>query len=189
MDNKEKIDRLLINIKELETLVTGVQKAEVYPVSFFNLTFGLAHKILTDLHELERNQLEALRKQIEEHQALINSIPCSTAKSHPAVSEIFEPILPSPPSGSTEKHIVSPHEALGKQNLPDLRKAFSLNDCFYFRRELFNGDAAKMNKIISDLNELRTYEESVAYLNEKLNWNMEDTIVGEFMKPLEKRFL
>ncbi|MDR3140375.1 MAG: hypothetical protein LBU37_01390, partial [Tannerellaceae bacterium] len=70
-----------------------------------------------------------------------------------------------------------------------LKKAFSLNDSFYFRRELFNGDAAKMNKVISDLNGLRSYEESAAYLNEKLNWNMEDTTVGEFMKLLEKRFL
>ncbi|MDR1624641.1 MAG: hypothetical protein LBS04_06690 [Tannerellaceae bacterium] len=189
MDNKEKIDCLLTDIKELETLVTGMQKAEVYPVSFFNLTFGLAHKILTDLHELEGNQLEALRKQMEEHQALINLIPRPATKSHPAVPEIIEPVLPFPLSGSTEKHMVSLHEAPGKRNLPDLKKAFSLNDCFYFRRELFNGDAAKMNKVISDLNALRTYEESATYLNEKLNWNMEDTIVGEFMKLLEKRFL
>ncbi|MDR0750594.1 MAG: hypothetical protein LBF62_13640 [Tannerellaceae bacterium] len=189
MDNKEKIDCLLTDIKELEALVTGMQEAEVYPVSFFNLTFDLTHKILTDLHELERNQLEALRKQMEEHQALINSTPRPAAKSHPAVPEIIEPVPPFPSFGSTEKHKVSLHEALGKQNLSDLKKAFSLNDSFYFRRELFNGDAAKMNKVISDLNGLRTYEESVAYLNEMLNWNMEDTIVAEFMKLLEKRFL
>jgi hypothetical protein len=193
MDNKEKIDCLLTDIKELETLVTGMQEAEIYPVSFFNRTFGLTHKILTDLHELEGNQLEALRKQMEEHQALISSTPQPAAKPQPAAPELIEPIpsspLPPPPSGSTEKQLVSLHEAFEKQSLPDLKKAFSLNDSFYFRRELFTGDAAKMNKVISDLNGLRTYDESVAYLNEKLNWNMEDAIVGEFMKLLEKRFL
>jgi hypothetical protein len=178
MDNKAKIDCLLTDIKELEALVTGMQEAELYPVSFFNRTFGLTHKILTDLHELEGNQLEALRKQMEEHQALIHSVPCPVAKPQPAAPEIIEAVPPPPPPVS-----------MGKQNLPDLKKAFSLNDCFYFRRELFNGDAAKMNKVISDLNGLNAYEESVAYLDEKLNWNMEDTIVGEFMKLLEKRFL
>jgi hypothetical protein len=191
MDNKEKIDSLLTDIKELEKLVTGMQEAEIYPVSFFNRTFGLTHKILTDLHELEGNQLEALRKQMEEHQALISSIPHPAAKPHPAAPEMIEPVSPlsPPPSGNTEKQLVSLHEALEKHSVPALKKAVSLNDSFYFRRELFNGDAAKMNKVISDLNGLHTYDESVAYLNEKLNWNMEDAIVGEFMKLLEKRFL
>jgi hypothetical protein len=186
MGNKEKIDRLLTGAKELEQLIAGMQDADVYPVSFFDRTFGLTHKILTDLHELEENQIEALRKQMEEHRALINSIPRPTAKLHPAEPETIESV---PPSGSAEKYTVSLHEAPEKQNLPDLKKAFSLNDSFYFRRELFYGDAAKMNKVISDLNEICTYEESIAYLNEKLNWNMEDTIVSEFMKLLEKRFL
>jgi hypothetical protein len=175
MGNKEKIDRLLTGAKELEQLIAGMQDADVYPVSFFDRTFGLTHKILTDLHELEEDQIQALRKQMEEHRALINSIPCSTAKSHPAEPETIESI--------------PLHEAPGKQNLSDLKKAFSLNDSFYFRRELFYGDAAKMNKAISDLNEIGTFEESIAYLNEKLNWNMEDTTVSEFMKLLEKRFL
>ena len=35
MANKEKIDYLLLDIRELETLVAGMRDAEVYPVSFF----------------------------------------------------------------------------------------------------------------------------------------------------------
>ncbi|MDR1402123.1 MAG: hypothetical protein LBJ60_00290 [Tannerellaceae bacterium] len=192
MDNKALIDSLLSYIKELEKLITGIYDSEVYPVSFFSRTFDLAHKTLNDLHELEGSQVEAFRKQMEEHQALIRSIPRSPVKPHPAAPETIEPVQPAQPvqpSGNTEKHIVSLHEALEKQNLSDLKKAFSLNDRFYFRRELFNGDEAKMNKIISDLNIIHTYENSVAYLHEKLNWNMEDAIVGEFIKLLEKRFL
>lgn len=34
MANKEKIDYLLLDIRELETLVAGMRDAEVYPVSF-----------------------------------------------------------------------------------------------------------------------------------------------------------
>ena len=36
MANKEKIDYLLLDIKELETLIAGMRDAEVYPVSFFS---------------------------------------------------------------------------------------------------------------------------------------------------------
>ena len=46
MANKEKIDYLLLDIRELETLVAGMRDAEVYPVSFFGQTFDLTHKIL-----------------------------------------------------------------------------------------------------------------------------------------------
>ena len=45
MANKEKIDYLLLDIRELETLVAGMRDAEVYPVSFFGQTFDLTHKI------------------------------------------------------------------------------------------------------------------------------------------------
>ncbi len=75
MANKEKIDYLLLDIKELETLIAGMRDAEVYPVSFFSQTFNLTHKILNDLHSLETAQIEMLRKQMEAHQALIQSLP------------------------------------------------------------------------------------------------------------------
>ena len=46
----------------------------------------------------------------------------------------------------------------------------------------------KLNKAISDLNDLSSYEESVTYLNKVLNWNIEDASVADFIKLLEKRF-
>lgn len=46
MANKEKIDYLLIDIRELEKLVAGMRDAEIYPASFFNQTFQLTHKVI-----------------------------------------------------------------------------------------------------------------------------------------------
>ena len=56
-----------------------------YPASFFNQTFQLTHKVLKELHTLEEFQLEALRKQMEEHQRLIDSIPVSKPLQMPEV--------------------------------------------------------------------------------------------------------
>ena len=269
MANKEKIDYLLLDIRELERLVAGMRNAEVYPVSFFGQTFDLTHKILKDLHTLETVQIETLRKQMEEHQALIQSIPPSVAVPEQTVQEspIMVPVPIPPPTKptvqepevkqtetveivtevpqkempakeplitkttpvmslavetkqeipaekkftgkpesspvekpesrvevpvkgiSTERSGLFLNDLLEKKNLSDFRKAFSLNDRFRFRRELFGGDEARMNKTINDLNALHSYEDSVAYLNNELKWNIEDEAVADFIKLLEKRFL
>lgn len=230
MANKEKIDYLLLDLKELETLIAGMRDAEVYPVSFFSQTFNLTHKVLNDLHSLETAQIEMLREQMEAHQALIQSLPNPAAAPMPVVPEVQEEpvaetvivrepevkvevkepvreiIIEKPeiitPSAKPEKQAEAPHkpittekqgvflsDLLEKKNLSDFRKAFSLNDRFRFRRELFGGDEEKMNKAITDLNDIHSYEESVAYLNNELKWNIEDEAVADFIKLLEKRFL
>ena len=252
MANKEKIDYLLLDIRELETLVAGMRDAEVYPVSFFSQTFDLTHKILKDLHSLEAAQIEMLRKQMEEHQALIQSIPPSVAApaetaqepkiiapepkniapepisavADPVIAEqpekveatpeevvteapreeipVKEPVAvkpepliePAPPAvevpnkaTTAERGGLFLNDILEKKNLSDFRKAFSLNDRFRFRRELFGGDEARMNKAINDLNEIHSYEDSITYLNNELKWNIEDEAVADFIKLLEKRFL
>ena len=98
MANKEKIDYLLLDIKELETLIAGMRDAEVYPVSFFSQTFNLTHKILNDLHSLETAQIEMLRKQMEAHQALIQSLPNPVATAVPAPEEYKPEVKESPSS-------------------------------------------------------------------------------------------
>lgn len=248
MANKEKIDYLLLDLKELETLIAGMRDAEVYPVSFFSQTFNLTHKVLNDLHSLETAQIEMLREQMEAHQALIQSLPNPAAAPMPVVPEVQEEpvaetvivrepevkvevkepvreiIIEKPEIIIEEKKVVQPEtviqaeiitpsakpekpaevhhnslttekqgvflsDLLEKKNLSDFRKAFSLNDRFRFRRELFGGDEEKMNKAITDLNDIHSYEESVTYLNNELKWNIEDEAVADFIKLLEKRFL
>lgn len=261
MANKEKIDYLLLDIRELEKQVAGIRDAEIYPVSFFSQAFELSRKILNDLHSLEAAQLDTLRKQMEAHEQLIQSIPlhhgdesCDslvtpetnvieenrippTEEPGPSPSLLLTPETPLLPEASasenevrsnpeeekptefhlpdspvsaesvqsqelatsesspgpmktllTEKTVVSLNDILEKQNLSDFRKAFSLNDRFRFRRELFAGDEERMNRAINDLNELHSYEESVSYLHNELNWNIEDIAVADFIKLLEKRF-
>ncbi|MBE6302220.1 MAG: hypothetical protein E7085_10315 [Parabacteroides distasonis] len=211
MANKEKIDYLLLDIQKLETMIAKTRDAEIYPASFFNQSFELTHKILKELHALEALQVEQLCKQMEAHQALIDSIPDITV-TEPiltnVVSEekISEPIveqkivssietIPTEQIEKTDKPFSNErsglflNDLLEKNNLSDFRKAFSLNDRFRFRRELFGGDEERMNKAIHELNNLHSYEDSMAYLNNELKWNIEDEAVADFIKLLEKRFL
>ena len=100
---------------------------------------------------------------------------------HAAAEPVRKPVM-------TEKTGVSLYDLLEKKSLSDFRKALSLNDRFRFRRELFGGDEGRMNEALAHLNDLGSYEESVAYLHDVLNWNLDDAPVADFIKLLEKRF-
>ncbi|MDR2913819.1 MAG: hypothetical protein LBV74_03140, partial [Tannerella sp.] len=104
-------------------------------------------------------------------------IPAETKKSEPA-------------SPSVEANIPqSLNEAIEKKKLSDLRKAFSLNDRFRYRKELFGGSEEAMNKVITILNNKESFKESIVFLEQKLHWDFSDPTVKDFIKILEIRFL
>lgn len=266
MADKKKIDYLLLDIRELEKLIAGIRDAEVYPVSFFTQAFDLTHKLLHNIHALEALQIEQLRQQLIQHQAMLKEIPflptaaqpdrqtrekedmfsvptdemtveevpVQELSGQPDLQSVAETIVPTDsgmcpkqptageipadaPAAPDDRETLLPedtltdvanemtartavsskattcnlslNEILQKKSLSDFRKAFSLNDRFFFRRELFAGDEQRMNRVIADLNELHSYEESIEYLDKHLQWNIEDRAVSEFVKLLEKRFI
>lgn len=200
MVHEEKIDYLLLDIRELEKKVADMREAEIYPVSFFSRSFELTHKILTDLHKLEAAQLEDLSRQMEAHRSRLSATVDLQKTAIPSTPEAdrktdIEPAEEVRQTTTTEqksvvnKASVSLNEIIEKKNLSDFRKAFSLNDRFRFRRELFGGDEGRMNHAISELNEIHSYEDSVSFLHHELHWNIEDEAVADFLKLIEKRFL
>lgn len=84
---------------------------------------------------------------------------------------------------------MSLNDIIEKRQLSDFRKAFSLNDRFRFRRELFGNSDEKMNEAIDCLNNKQSYEDSLNYIISELHWNMEDETVADFVKLLERRFV
>ena len=236
MGDKEKMDYLLVDIRELEKLVASMRDAEIYPVSFFSQAYTITQKIVDNLQSIEADQLALFKEQMEKHRALIKKAERLEAEAAlvtqmqeqesnyepvqemelPSVEELNEEVesvaTPAAATVAAEKtvsepaaslssasshattleqslpHSISLNEVIQKKFLADFRKAFSLNDRFRFRRELFGGDEGRMNEAISDLNELQSFEESITYLDKKLKWNVEDEAVADFIKLLEKRF-
>ena len=233
MGDKEKMDYLLVDIRELEKLVASMRDAEIYPVSFFSQAYTTTQKIVDNLQSIEADQLALFKEQMEKHRALIKKAERLEAEAAlvtqmqeyesnyepvqemelPSVEELNEEVesvaTPAAATVAAEKtvsepaaslssasshattleqslpHSISLNEVIQKKFLADFRKAFSLNDRFRFRRELFGGDEGRMNEAISDLNELQSFEESITYLDKKLKWNVEDVAVADFIKLLE----
>lgn len=114
----------------------------------------------------------------------VQSLPIPSAEE----PEEREPVAPAA-SATHEQGTYLLSDLLEKKNLSDFRKAFSLNDRFRFKRELFGNNEDAMNTVISELNDIRTYEESMNYIENKLQWDKEQEAVSDFIKLLEKRFL
>ncbi|MDO4319495.1 MAG: hypothetical protein Q4C34_02865 [Bacteroidales bacterium] len=63
----------------------------------------------------------------------------------------------------------------------DLRKAFTLNDKFLFRRELFGGSEQEFADTLDLLTAMHSYDEAVEYLIDDLQWDAENATVKDFM--------
>ena len=106
-----------------------------------------------------------------------------------SITKETEVNVPTPPSQVAANAPRSVNDLIEKKKLSDLRKAFSLNDRFLYRRELFGGSEDAMNKVIAILNNKATFTESVDFLEEKLHWDFSNPTVKNFVKILEIRFL
>ena len=78
-------------------------------------------------------------------------------------------------------------DVLERKQLTDLRKAFSLNDRFRYRKELFDGDEARMNAVLDDLNRLDSHDKILEYIHEILDDKKDNPALADFIKLLEKR--
>jgi hypothetical protein len=164
MVDKEKIDSLLSDIEALKALITDSGEEDSGEGGeTLGKAFDVAQSVLKQLHDLAEAQIATLRKEVEAYRKTL---------SEP------EEIAPAPPV---------PH-ATEKKNLPDFTKAFSVNDRFYFLKELFGGDMAKMKKVLATLNAMHTFEEADRFLHETMRWDKENATVMEFLKLLKKRF-
>lgn len=70
----------------------------------------------------------------------------------------------------------------------DLRHAISLNDSFRFTRELFNGDAARMNEVVRQLGGASSLDEAMAVFTSTVQPDEENEAAADFIELLKKYF-
>lgn len=80
-------------------------------------------------------------------------------------------------------------EKLQRTRSKDLKQAFSLNDMFRFRRELFGNSGAVMTDALHLVEAMQSYDEAEDYFYGDLGWDRESDDVKEFMETIKKHFL
>lgn len=112
------------------------------------------------------------------------SQPKADAETEPEA----EPEQPGEAQQSEAKSDLRVDEMLSRREARELRKAFTLNDKFRFRRELFNNDNDKFRETLERIEKMHSNEEAVAYMTGELGWNLEDEAPSDFAATVANHF-
>ena len=75
-----------------------------------------------------------------------------------------------------------------RRETPDLRRAFTLNDKFLFRRELFGDSDAEFADTLDLLGAMGSLDEAREYLIQDLQWDEENPVVADFLAIVTNHF-
>lgn len=79
-------------------------------------------------------------------------------------------------------------EVLQRSLSRDLHKAFSLNDRFRYRRELFANNDVEMNDTLNLVESMQSFEEAEDFFYGDLEWDKESPEVIDFMNVIKNHF-
>ena len=71
--------------------------------------------------------------------------------------------------------------------MDDIRLAISLGDRFLYQRELFGQNAELMQKTLTELNALHSFDEAMGYIS-RFGWDTESNSYQQFIVTLHRRF-
>ena len=81
----------------------------------------------------------------------------------------------------------SPKAMLYGKPVDDIRQAISLGDRFLYQRELFGQNAELMQRTLTELNELGSFDEALQYIGQ-FGWDTESSTYQQFLVTLHRRF-
>lgn len=137
----------------------------------------ISREVQEPIHEIypaaETVEYESLSQVVEPE-------PKPEPEPEPIVLHKPEPVvLPEP---KTPVNHVSAESAAERN--ARLNKAFTLNDRFRFRRELFAGDDEDFQETLRLIADMDSYSEACDYLYNDMMWDRNDEVVEEFMAIL-----
>ena len=130
----------------------------------------------------EPKVVEQVVEKIVEKPVVVAAPKPEPAKPEPVKAE------PKPAPAPIVEEPVSPKAAIYGKSVDDIRLAISLGDRFLYQRELFGQNAELMQRTLTELNELESFDEAIEYLAERFNWDPESSTYQQFMVTLHRRF-
>lgn len=145
------------------------------------------------LRSVAKRNIRQMKARLEALQELLEEVPTAVV---PPLEET--PAVPAPsagPASSVEpvapdamKRTCEPILAERIKPAKELRHAISLNDSFRFVRELFAGDAARMNEVVRRLGEAPSLDKAMDIFASEVHPDEENEAAADFMELLKKYF-
>jgi uncharacterized coiled-coil protein SlyX len=100
-----------------------------------------------------------------------------------------EPVAedPEPEPEPVIEEQASPKAAIYGKAVDDIRLAISLGDRFLYQRELFGQNAELMQRTLTELNKLSSFDEAMKYIS-RFGWDTESNTYQQFLVTLHRRF-
>lgn len=178
----EKIDSLKagIDIRESEAAPVAEETGEE-PAVMTEIIVEKEEPVIfeqeTPEEETGEEELVALEETVPAEEVTLASEPATSVEQRAPAEE---PVTEAAPVAELRLD-----EKLARQNSRDLRKAFSLNDRFRFRRELFGNSDERMNEALHAVESMATIDEAHDYFYNSLGLDKTSTDVADFIAVIE----
>lgn len=81
------------------------------------------------------------------------------------------------------------NNAMANKKIDDIRQSISIGDRFRFQRELFRNNGEEMNKMLSYINLLASFNEIEAFLQKKYGWETDNEVAKDFYAIVRRKFI
>lgn len=173
--------------------------AEGAPAAADAAVLGRAQALAAEAHAVEVKDQEAVDPEVtdetdaataaieagEEHAAEAEAVAEEPVVVEPVTEIPVAPVPPVAPEVIEEEPVAEAAAASEAVENTKLLRAFTLNDKFRFRRELFNGDIEDFADTLSLLAHMPSYAEAVDYLTNDLLWDTRNPNVEDFFAILK----
>ena len=96
-------------------------------------------------------------------------------------------VVEEPKEEKVKEEVASPKAAVYGKAVDDIRQAISLGDRFLYQRELFGQNAELMQRTLTELNALGSFDEAMNYIAQ-FGWDQESNSYQQFIVTLHRRF-
>ena len=131
---------------------------------------------------------EVIKEVVKEPEPVAEPVVEEPVKEEPVAEAEPEPEVKEEPAVQEEAEQASPKAAVYGKSVDDIRLAISLGDRFLYQRELFDQNAELMQRTLTDINELGSYEEAIMYIGKHFQWDTESKTYQQFLVTLHRRF-
>ena len=185
-------------VKDMQTLLNDIE-LDIQELKC--LMQAISSDANPTLKIVAKRNIQQMKARLEALQELLEEAPTAVV---PPLEELpaVEPVVPDTMKLDCEEPetvhtaealqtvVASASPILAERIKPakDLRHAISLNDSFRFVRELFAGDAARMNEVVRRLGEAPSLDKAMDIFASEVHPDEENEAAVDFMELLKKYF-
>ena len=166
-------------VKDMQTLLNDIE-LDIQELKC--LMQAISSDANPTLKIVAKRNIQQMKARLEALQELLEEAPTAV------VSPLEEPPAVTTPLTESVSPVESVIPDTVKMPAKDLKHAISLNDSFRFVRELFAGDAARMNEVVRRLGEAPSLDKAMDIFVSEVQPDEENEAAVDFMELLKKYF-